>query len=155
MGVLRSMCSEPSTFSLDGGTVRVGFRGHFLLPTDLVSPASSCYLFSWDLGLMRSPLAQAFTPLGGFPLVWKGPRKSWVSPWMCSPSPTSSLMEPPTAAATVFRGGSEVISYLVPAPLRGLPASPPSVIWLLWVSEDSCAIRIFFVAIRLLVFVVC
>ena len=52
-------------------------------------------------------------------------------------------MEAPATAVPVFNGGSEVLSYPIPAPPSGAPASPPSIVWLLWVSEDSCAIRIF------------
>ena len=93
--------------------------------------------------------------LEGSPLGCKDPRESWMILWIRDPSPTPSLMEPPTAVTAVFRGGSEVLSYPVPAPLSGAPASPPSVLWLPWPSEDFCAFRVFSVGMWLLLFVVC
>ena len=51
-------------------------------------------------------------------------------PWTRDPSPTPSLMDPPRAATTVFRGRSEDLSYPISAPLRGAPASLPSIFWL-------------------------
>ena len=75
--------------------------------------------------------------------------------WMRGPSPTPSLTEPPADAIPVSRGGREDLSYPVPGPPSGASASLPSVVWLPWVSEDSYAIKIFFVGIWFLLFVVC
>ena len=94
---------------------------------------------------------KAFTPLEGFRLACKGARESWVILLMHSPCPTPSLMQPPTAAIPVFRGGREVLSYLFQL-LRGVSSLSALHPLAAWVSEDSCAIRIFFVGILLLLF---
>ena len=116
---------------------------------------SSCYLVSWGLGLLRSPRVKAFALLETFPLGCNGAGESWVIPQMHEGSLTPSLMQPPAAATTVFRWGSEDLSYPIPAPLRGAAASLPSVMWLLWLSQDFWAFRVFSVGIWLLLFVVC
>ena len=101
--------------------------GHFLLLTDQGFLISSHYLLSWGLCLMRLPSVKAFTPLEGFPLGCQGPRESLMIPWMSNPSPTPSLMDPPLVLITVFRWGSEDLSYSVPDPLRWLQTLyPPS-----------------------------
>ena len=85
----------------------------------------------------------------------KGPRECWVILRRHDPSQTPSLTEPPMAATTVLKGENKVLSYLVPAPPRGDPASPPPSVWLMSLSKDSCAIRVFSVGIWLLLFFVC
>ena len=70
-------------------------------------------------------------------------------------SPVPSLWGLPWSQIAVFRGGSEVLSYPTPAPLREASASLSSVMWLLWLSEDFCAFGVFSIAIWLLLFVVC
>ena len=142
--IVRLFGCSYSLLPLDGGrelcilsplpSSRVGMAqagGHFLLLTFPGFPISSCSLVSWSLGLMRSPCTKAFTPLEGFPLGCKGARESWVILGTCDPSPTPSLTGPHGTAIPVFRGGNEVLSYPVPAPPMGAPASPPSTICML------------------------
>ena len=106
-------------------------RGRERVAFSCMQSGVSHYLLSWGLGLMRSPRVKAFSLLEGFPLGCKGPRESWVILWTSDPYPAPSLMDPPAAAIAVFREGSEVLSYPVPAPPRGTPAYPPSVMRLL------------------------
>ena len=133
---------------------QVGGRG---APTLTCRPSfpNQIYLFSLGLGIMRSPNEKSFTQLEGFCLGCKGTRESWAILLMHSPSPSPILMEPPMAAIPDIRGGSEVLSYPVPAPLRTGTTPLTSLIWLPSVSEDSCAIRMFSIGLWLLFFVVC
>ena len=109
----------------------VHWLGHFLLCADPGFLNSSRYLVSLDLGLMRSPHVKDFGLSEVFHLGCKGVRESWVILQIRDPSTAPSLMEPPMATIPVFKGGSEVLSYPILAPLRGVPASPPSMVWLL------------------------
>ena len=70
---------------------------------------------------------KAFAPLEGFPLGCKGSRESQLILWMHDASNAPSLMKPPASVIPVFRGGSTILSYPIPAPQGGLqPLCPLS-----------------------------
>lgn len=133
-----------------GAPEQVG-EGHFLLcALQAFSLSLSGCLGSWFDEVTPT---KAFAPLEGFPLACKGPGES-LFPQMSIPLSLLPSRILPQLQIADFRGRSELLSYPVPAPLRGDPASPPSVVWLCVSLMLLCCVRMSSVGIWMPLFVV-
>ena len=117
-------------------------EGRFLLRDLGVFSLCSCYLLSWSVGLIKSPPTKAFPPIEGFPLGYKGPPGILDVPTNECPLPCSFCLGGlPSSWYSIFRGGSEILSYSVPPP-------PPR-------RSSPCAIHHMTACVCLMLFILC
>ena len=105
--------------------------------------------------MMKSLPVKAVALVEVFPLGCTGPQGSLMLPRMTIPPHLLPSQILPWWWATVCRGGSEVLSYPVPAPLRGAPASPPSIVRLHVSLTFLCCVRMSSVGVWMPLFTVC
>ena len=103
------------------------------LPLPLLSPLLWCWLDEVIPAL-------AFTSVGAFPLAMRTLGIFGVPANEC-PLPSSfPLGDCPWFQILVFWRGRRVFSHSVPPPLRGVPASLPSIVWLCVSTEFFCVV---------------